>query len=612
MDKNKIKLALTNRFLSEEKTPGISVTASANKKSGTINKAGVKAIDKDMKAYDKSLTQTDSEAKTMAQNKFNYTDDNEKTYHDEMEILNGQEMIEYNSDPGSDFIKKAKMNIEGDSLVGNAGGKGVGNAEETWGASSDNFGKDLVKRVNASAKKRADAEIQTYGMGDVQIPTGRRVQTAIMATNGNDAYTKDKTTIGKSKDKINTKVVKENKTIKEGLSEKGITLVQKWVNELGSREAGVKMIDNILGKSIGISSSDLPDSVTFSNGLDEIEGYIEDGDFSGAFDMAKETVRDMLEDEGYPMFEGDEQESKKIDNGYGSEEEYEFNKKQKTEDPTLTSVDKNEEKGKKLKKESELLNNNKTIKKEGMKRLKFNKEFNGVGNALKLIPETYKINNKTFEMTDGNENYRIRWEGTLSEGRAIILTASNKDMVNEEMNKMKHLFTYDSSKTLGNTRNTSRLTEDTVFADILGKTKKMLGESEEIEDETASTGDLDDAVKSAPEAKKHIEGSVSTEKGTKAPAPKKGEWENVTKKASEATKHVEGSVSDSKGTVAPKPKTGEWEDAKIASKPNPTEPSSTTYAPAPKVGEWDKLNVPYAVDAKKHITMSEGVKKKLN
>jgi hypothetical protein len=47
-------------------------------------------------------------------------------------------------------------------------------------------------------------------------------------------------------------------------------------------------------------------------------------------------------------------------------------------------------------------------------------------------------------MTDGVESYRIRWEGTLSEGKAIILTAANKTMVNEDMENMKRLMGYKS------------------------------------------------------------------------------------------------------------------------------------------------------------------------
>ena len=45
-----------------------------------------------------------------------------------------------------------------------------------------------------------------------------------------------------------------------------------------------------------------------------------------------------------------------------------------------------------------------------MKRLTFKKPFNGVNNALNLIPESYRVDNKVFEMTDGEESYRVRWE----------------------------------------------------------------------------------------------------------------------------------------------------------------------------------------------------------
>lgn len=93
------------------------------------------------------------------------------------------------------------------------------------------------------------------------------------------------------------------------------------------------------------------------------------------------------------------------------------------------------------------------IKKSGpkneskMKRLVFKKEFKGVENALKLIPESYKVDNKTFQMTDGNEKYEIRWEGDINEGRAIVLSASDKNLVNEDMQKMKHLMNFKSQDT---------------------------------------------------------------------------------------------------------------------------------------------------------------------
>ena len=109
-----------------------------------------------------------------------------------------------------------------------------------------------------------------------------------------------------------------------------------------------------------------------------------------------------------------------------------------------------------------------------MKRLKFKNTFNGVGNALQLIPETYKVDGKTFQMTDGNENYEIRWEGTLTEGKAVILKASDKNMINEDMAHMKHLMGYNSLNTLGTLKGKERLSENDSFGDMMRKTKALL------------------------------------------------------------------------------------------------------------------------------------------
>jgi hypothetical protein len=413
MDKNIIKNHLDARFLSEAKdaTPGISVTAAVNKKSGAINKDGVKAIEKDVKGYDKDLKKSGEQTKDIPVNKFNHNGDKELEYHNEMEIMNGQEMIEYDREPNEGFKERAKEAIEGSTRMGNAI---AANAESTWGASSDDFGKNLVKNAKASFDKKLKAE------------------TGIMSF-GNDVET-------------------------------------------------------------------IP---------------------SGSKPMGKHSA--LAEDK----------------------------------------------------------NNDKSQIKESMKRLKFKKEFNGVGNALKMIPESYKVDNKQFEMTDGNESYKIRWEGTLSEGRAIVLTAADSKMISEDMQKMKHLMGYKSQETLGLVKGKSRLDENVAFGDIWNKSKVLL-EGEEIEDADAKEGDLDDAVSKAPEATKHVEGSVSTDKGGVAPAPKTGSLESLDKaksQAPEAKAHVEGSESTDKGGVAP----------------------------APKTGEWDKISVPQAADAKKHITMSEGV-----
>jgi hypothetical protein len=118
MDKNTIKKRLAERFISEETTPGIKVTADMNKKSGQINKDGVKAIEKDLTAYEKSLGKEDSDTKKMGPNKFNYSDDFEKTYHNDMEIMNGQEMLQYDNKPDDRFTERAIKAIEGDPTMG--------------------------------------------------------------------------------------------------------------------------------------------------------------------------------------------------------------------------------------------------------------------------------------------------------------------------------------------------------------------------------------------------------------------------------------------------------------------------------------------------------------
>ena len=140
-----------------------------------------------------------------------------------------------------------------------------------------------------------------------------------------------------------------------------------------------------------------------------------------------------------------------------------------------------------------------------MKRLRFKSKFDGVDNALNLIPESYKVDNKVFEITDGNENYRVRWEGGLNEGEAIVLIASDKTLVESDMKHMAHLMGFKSD--LGIPTSAERLSENTSFLEILGKSKALFTEDVEgqelISEETRLAfgilkEDIDEAVKVAP------------------------------------------------------------------------------------------------------------------
>jgi hypothetical protein len=476
MDKNNIRKQLVEKFVNEA-TPGIDVTKAVLSKSKAFNDEGLKDIEKKLKDAEKGQKKSASTTKDMPQNKFNYNSDFEQEYHQEMEIMNGNEMLEYDRDPNEMFKERAKRAIEGHPTMGNSPDY-ANVVPAQMGFTGPTFGKKLVKAIKDSAKKRQDAVKGIISFGDdiETVPDNYAPMAKFSALNEND-------------------------------------------------------------------KKDDPD------------------------DMSQADAS------------GDDYEKASREIQYGKNEE------NKT--------------------------NNKPQIKEGMKRLKFKQEFKGVGNALKLIPESYKIDNKVFEMTDGVESYRMRWEGNLNEGKAVILMASDKKMVNEDMQKMKHLMGYKSQDTLGTVKGKARIDENVIFSDIWKKSVALL-EGEDIESQKAPVKKTDEKVAQAGEAKKHVKGSVSNDKGTKAPAAKTGSadsLEKAKKQAPEAKKHVQGSVEKKVGIGLGDQSEGEgeWDQIDIKQAAPHGNPSKTTYAPKPSTGEWDKAKPAHASDAKKHIHMKEGI-----
>jgi len=210
------------------------------------------------------------------------------------------------------------------------------------------------------------------------------------------------------------------------LTEKGLKTMQSWCAEMGPIQCGVKMVNYHLTKlTMGISSDDLPDTATFSNGLDAIEEHLNDKNYQGAWDEAKYTAREMLEDEGFfGMFE-------------------------------------NKEKIKENKK---------------MKRITYKKELPTINEALKLIPDEVKVDNQLIEMVDGNKKYKVRWEGTLEEGRAVELASEDKKLVSEDISKMKRLWGYKSENTTGIPSSKNRVNENEKFKNLLTTVKKTIND----------------------------------------------------------------------------------------------------------------------------------------
>lgn len=303
MDKNNIKNLLNQTFVNEAKVPGLDAANKAKAESGKENKKAVKDMESELSNYDKESKKDKKDA--IEPVKFNYTDDSEEEYHQEMEIMNGQEMIQYDRTPSEEYAKRAEEAIEGSSRMGN--NPEWANVVASGQGGDPTFGKKLVKAIKASAKRRSDDTPTTKMFGD------------------------------------------------------------DW-----------EVVDDHSHKSFAME---------------------------------------------------------------------------------------NEKNNKQSIKES-----------EKMKRLKFKKPFNGVNNALNLIPENYKVDNKVFEMTDGNESYKVRWEGSLNEGKGVVLIASDATLVNEDVQKMKHLMGYNSKETFGNLKGAERLAEDSNFSKIWDKTKTLLSE----------------------------------------------------------------------------------------------------------------------------------------
>ena len=419
MSKDLIKKYLKSlSSLNEDKSiSGMAVTKDIQNQEKKINSQGLKDMEKELSDYDKSSKQPDENA--IEPVKVNFATDDQKEYHDQMEILNGQEMLRYINEPNKQFKERAMEAIEGSSKMGN-NPEWANVVEKSQGFTGPTFGKELVSRIKASAKKRYE-------------------DTPAVVQYGDDIEVK-------------------------------------------------------------------PDEIKKGKGYEKV-----------AVNETKNNKQEIKE--------------------------------------------------------------NKTDNK--MKRLVTKKPFSDLGDALKRIPENYKVDNKTFEMADGNMNIKIRWEGSLTEGTAVVLQASDKTMINEDIQKMKHLMGYKSQETLGTVKGKDRITENDSFTDIWNKTKKLMTESTDIESVKAKTGNFDDAAKSAPkEATENVEGSVKKEKALPN-APKVGEKapdNQDLSQATEAKEEIEGSVSQSKD-----------------------HPDTIKV----KTAEFDKAGIKQAPEAKKHIHLKE-------
>jgi hypothetical protein len=95
-------------------------------------------------------------------------------------------------------------------------------------------------------------------------------------------------------------------------------------------------------------------------------------------------------------------------------------------------------------------------------------EFLTEGHMLSRIPDEFKTEGEQFKMKDKTGNtYLVEWKNN----KGVIISHSNKQGMNESLNRMKDLYSYSSTDT--NTTLNSRLNEDTNFNSTLNNARKI-------------------------------------------------------------------------------------------------------------------------------------------
>jgi len=476
MDKELLKKILRESTLSEAKPVGLALTDKVKGEDKEENDAYYKEVEKKMSDYEKASTSSPSDA--IEEPKFNYDYEDEVEYHKDMEIRNGMEMLNYERKPSEKFSQRAKEAIEGSSNMGN-NPEWANVYPEQQGFTGPGFGKELAKTIKGSKEKR-DAASELSNKNTTSVNATDFKDSAMTKRPKSIAISEDVSKTAKALTKQGIDPFNSDNWQKMGINEDANTdlelknvakqifgILKKYQlkpsYEVDGKEFQSKEPQQGYGARIVIDNNGILTVAVYDRGIWQTLGRIDELDMGNVSypnekevkainGIASKIYNDIVTTLGNDKFEF---RSNKEPDRYGN---YVIQIRKKTTE-----------------------NNNKSEIKEStkMKRLKFKKPFNGIETALKVIPESYKVDNKIFEMTDGNENYKIRWEGSLTEGKAVVLTAYDKTLVKEDMDKIKHLMGFKSQETLGNLKGKQRIEENNIFADMLKKTRTLMTEGEE-------------------------------------------------------------------------------------------------------------------------------------
>lgn len=448
--KKHLKIKVTE---ADAKHPAVSLTQSVKEKDKKINNDATKEATKNVEDYNKTNIKTNVSGKDNKPTATEFVppktniEGASKKYHNEIEMSEDNLDLTYDMIEIPDGFKdRVKKGVEGDPTMGNGPGA---NTEPVWDASKEDFGKDLVKiKVNRAKDTSQDtSQDAPKGSGTNGKALGvTHNQTALAKKGSEKGATTPFTT--KKKDATTESIVSGLKKLVNE-DEKSVDKFYKKMNS--TDDIGLSTwVKDFLHKvfNIGPSQSDAAEEET----IQRIIKYLKKANLTG------EDVVGIIN-----TLEKRKKNARKMGGYFSDSKRFDaiLNFLRGDTSPTNPlSFGENE-------------NNNNKIIENKMKRLKFKTPFNGMKNALNVIPETYRVDNKVFEMTDGNETYKVRWEGTLTEGKAIVLQAANQHFINEDMTKIKHLMGYKSEDTLGTVKGDARLDEDIKFKELNEKMKLM-------------------------------------------------------------------------------------------------------------------------------------------
>ena len=257
------------------------------------------------------------------------------------------------------------------------------------------------------------------------------------------------------------KVIHESKNEFKPVYGKDVESKNKSINADAYKEIGkeTEAYDKGLGKKMNDGEYVTPAN---NRGMSDLE-------YDSISTPFKEKVRTQLK--GYPSKQAEKLHK---DDAFGNadfgsdepwvshaEEAKKEHDKSKTDGLVSSKYKKETEKAK------ETIGESKTIDK-----LKFKKtEFMSENHALSKVPDSYKVNNRRFMMEDCEGNrYIIEWD----DKKPNVTKCVNEKKVNEELNKIKSLYGYNSKDFFKNTTVKSRVNESTEFSNMLDRARKLM------------------------------------------------------------------------------------------------------------------------------------------